>query len=110
MRRAERKLRPDEAAVGDARLSAGFAYAPAQDALGDEDNGYVWLGLDYGRVDWPFALTARVGREDGAYAPGGKTDWTLGAEVPLGGLSLGLAWTDSDVDDGALIASVFARF
>ena len=96
--------------VGNARLSVGIAYAPAQDALGDEDNGYAWVGVDYGRANWPFELTARVGREDGAYAPGGKTDWTVGAEVPVGAVSLGLAWTDSDVDDGAVVASVFARF
>jgi uncharacterized protein (TIGR02001 family) len=96
--------------VGAVTWTLGVAYAPAQAALGDEDNRYGWAGLDYAPETWPVSLTARLGYEAGAFAPGGKTDWTLGASHSLGPATLGLAWTDSDATDGAVVASVFLSF
>lgn len=88
----------------------GFAYAPDQSALGDEDNRYGWAGLTYAPDAWPIGLNGRLGHEDGAFAPEGKTDWEVGLSRNLGPATLGLAWTDSDRTDGALVASLFVGF
>ena len=90
--------------------TVGFAYAPEQEALGDDDNRYGWASLNYAPHDWPVGLNARLGYEDGAYAPGGKTDWEVGVSRDVGPATLGLAWTDSGRTDGAMIASVFIGF
>lgn len=90
--------------------TVGLAYAPSQSALSDEDNTYGWAALDYGPENWPVALTGRLGYEDGAFAPDGKIDWELSVTRDLGPAVLGLAWTDSDDTDGALVASVFFNF
>jgi len=94
-------------------LSAGLEYAPAQEALGDEDNAYVWLGGDWAPEDSDWAVTAWVGREDGAWAPDGKTDWGLGLRRAVGGrVTLGLTYVDTDVSwaDAALVGEVRATF
>lgn len=96
--------------IGSWTWTVGAAYAPEQTALGDEDNRYVWGGVDFAPEAWPVSLNATVGYEDGAYAPAGKTDWLVGASIPVGSLMLGLAWVDSDVDEGAVVASLFASF
>lgn len=96
--------------VGPWTWTLGAAFAPAQSALGDEDNRYVWAGAALAPEAWPVAFEATVGREEGAWAPDGKTDWSLGARAPLGPVEIGLAWVDSDVDEGAAVASLFASF
>lgn len=97
-------------AVGPVTVLAGLTWAPQQDALGDQDNTYVWTGVDYAPYGWPVSLNARVGYENGGFAPDGKTDWSAGLKAPVGRLTLGLDWVDSDVDDGTVVASVFATF
>ncbi len=99
-----------ERAIGPVTISAGLSWAPEQDALGNEDNTYAWTGVEYAPYGWPVSLNARLGHEDGGFAPGGKTDWSVGLKAPIGRLGLGLDWVDSDVEDGALVASVFATF
>lgn len=90
---------------GPATVSAGAIWAPAQAGTADDENLWVWTRLDWAPEAWPLALHARLGHEDGGFAPDGKTDWLVGAEAPVGhGLSLGLDWVDSDVDDGAVVA------
>ncbi|HEX8662369.1 MAG TPA: TorF family putative porin [Brevundimonas sp.] len=96
--------------VGPWTWTLGAAFAPAQSALGDEDNRYVWVGAVLAPEAWPVALEATVGREEGAWAPDGKTDWSLGARAPFGPVEIGLAWVDSNVDEGAAVASLFASF
>lgn len=88
----------------------GFAYAPDQTALGNVDNRYGWAALTYAPEVWPFGLTGRLGHEDGAFAPDGKTDWEVGLSRDLGPATLGLAWTDSDRTEGTLVASLFVGF
>ena len=92
---------------GASTWTVGAAFAPAQDALGDEDNRYVWTGIDHAPEGWPVSLGASVGYEDGAWAPDGKTDWRLGGYLPLGPVTAGAEWIDSDADEGALVFSVF---
>jgi uncharacterized protein (TIGR02001 family) len=97
--------------VGATTWAVGAAYAPAQDALGDEDNRYLWAGVEHAPEGWPVSLAASVGHEAGAWAPDGKTDWRLGAFRALGPAVLGAEWIDSDVDSdadgGALVVSLF---
>ncbi len=96
--------------IGPATWTVGAAWAPEQSALDDEDNRYVWAGLDYAPEAWPISLSASVGHEDGAWAPGGKTDWRAGAFLPVGPVTAGAEWIDTDVDDGELVLSLFAAF
>ena len=95
---------------GDAVLSLGAVWAPAQTGTGDAANTWVWTRIDYAPEAWPASLHATLGHEDGGFAPGGKTDWRLGLEAPAGPVTLGLDWVDSDVEAGALVASVFWSF
>ncbi|NBB52516.1 hypothetical protein GVN24_29990 [Rhizobium sp. CRIBSB] len=88
----------------------GASYAPSQTALGDEANRYGWAGLDYAPPDWPVSLAVRLGHEDGAFAPEGKTDWVLSASRAVGPATLELAWTDSDLEKGAVVLSAVAAF
>jgi uncharacterized protein (TIGR02001 family) len=88
--------------------SVGFAYAPQQHAL-ERDNRYAWIGLDYEGPALPVTLSARVGREDGAFADS-KTDWSLSASRTLGRLQASAAYVDSDQGGGGLVLSLAARF
>ncbi len=99
-----------ERAIGPVTVSAGFAYAPEQSALSDEDNRYLWTGVDFAPYGWPVSFSGAVGYEDGGYAPDGKTDWAAGVAAPVGPVVLGVNWVDSDVDDGQLVGSVFVNF
>jgi len=93
---------------GDWSGSAGFAYAPEQRAL-TEDNRYAWLGLDYGGEALPFTLAARVGHEDGAFATN-KVDWSLTASHDLGPVQASAAYADSDQGGGAIVLALGLRF
>ncbi|MGV9010005.1 TorF family putative porin [Brevundimonas sp.] len=88
----------------------GAAFAPAQSALGDEENRYGWTSLSFAPSSWPVSVNSTVGYEDGAFAPEGKTDWSVGIARELGRFRLDLSWVDSDADDGQAVASVFVNF
>jgi len=88
----------------------GAAFAPAQSALGDEENRYGWTALSFAPSSWPISVTGTVGYEDGAFAPEGKTDWSVGVARELGRVRLDLSWVDSDADKGLAVASVFVNF
>lgn len=96
--------------VGNLRWSVGGAYAPSQRALGHEDNIYGWTGVAWARDNLPATVELRAGYEDGAYAPGGKWDWSAGLTRDFGPVTAGLAYVDSDRSDGALVASLTAAF
>jgi uncharacterized protein (TIGR02001 family) len=99
-------------AFGDLSVTAGFEYTPAQRSLADLDGSYVWLGADWGSEFLPVSLTALVGREEGAWAVDGKTDWLVGAFYALDRFELGLSYTGADDADAgsALIAGLKSRF
>lgn len=82
-------------AVGAFTTTVGVEYAPGQDNLGGEDNLYLYLAGDYAPEHWPVAVSARIGREDGAFADG-KIDWMAGLARDVGPVSLSLQYTDSD--------------
>lgn len=91
-------------AVGATTLSAGAVWAPSQTGTGDQSNLWVWTRADYAPENWPVSLHATLGHEDGGFAPDGKTDWRLGVAAPLGPVTVGLDWVDSDTEDSALVA------
>lgn len=113
--------------LGPATAKLGVAYAPDQDALGDESNVYVSGDLTAAVPTTPVTIRAHLGRSDGdtPLTPGGDyLDWSLGAEWTRGGLTVGLAYVDTDLSgaqaarggasrdivDAALVLSLTAGF
>ncbi len=97
-------------AAGAWRWTLGAAYAPAQTALDDRDNGYGWAALAWEGA--PVQVSVRAGYEDGAYAPSGKWDWSVGVSRAFGPVTAGLAYVDSDDAAGSagIVASLTATF
>jgi hypothetical protein len=115
--------------VGPVGLTAGVAYAPSQEALGNvfatgaaaaagtptnpgdkEDNLYLFGDASFGVTDTPLTFKAHLGYSDGnpglgpngtSIAPTGTYfDWLLGMDVSLHeNLSVGVAYTDTDISD-----------
>lgn len=109
--------------VGPLGLTAGVAYAPKQEALGNafpvgapadpgdkEDNLYLSGDATYGIPDMPVTLKAHIGYSDGnpglgpngtSIAPTGTYfDWMLGVDVePISGLTLTAAYVDTDISE-----------
>ncbi len=110
-------------AVGPVSLTAGVAYAPKQEALGNwfpvgrpanpgdkEDNLYLSGDAVYGVADTPLSLKAHIGYSDGnpglgpngtSVAPTGTYfDWLIGADiVPIEHLTLSVAYIDTDISE-----------
>lgn len=105
-------------AIGPANLLAGVAYAPKQESLGNfsntpnsfgqkEDNLYVWLDGNTAIPGTPVTLKGHLGYSDGnpglgpngtSVAPTGKYwDWSLGADVAVGPLTVGVSYIDTDI-------------
>lgn len=113
--------------AGPVSLTAGVAYAPAQEALGKvfltgaraaaglpndpgdkEDNLYLFGDAVYSIPDTPVSLKAHLGYSDGnsglgpngtSIAPTGTYfDWSIGADIsPIEGLTLSVAYVDTDI-------------
>lgn len=106
--------------LGPVSLLAGVAYAPSQEALGNwfatpesrpgdsEDNLYIWGDGAIGIQGTPVTVKAHIGYSDGnpglgpngtSVAPTGSYfDWLIGADLVLGPVTLGIAYTDTDID------------
>ncbi|RDE04865.1 TorF family putative porin [Sphingomonas aracearum] len=106
---------------GPLSLTAGVAYAPKQEALGNwsntpesrigdkEDNLYLWGDAAAGIPNTPITAKAHIGYSDGnpglgpngtSVAPTGSYwDWMLGADLAIKGtpLTLGVAYVDTDI-------------
>ena len=121
-------------AVGPVSLTAGVAYAPKQEALGNafpvgapanpgdkEDNLYLTGDAAYGISGAPITLKAHIGYSDGnpglgpngtSIAPTGTYfDWSLGADIaPISGLTLSISYVDTSISEAeaALIRPNFA--
>lgn len=109
--------------VGPVGLTAGVAYAPSQEALGNafpvgapadpgdkEDNLYLSGDATYGISGAPITLKAHIGYSDGnpglgpngtSIAPTGTYfDWFIGADVvPISGLTLSVAYVDTSITE-----------
>ncbi len=105
--------------LGPALLLGGVAYAPPQAALGNwsgtaasrlgrrGDNLHLWASTAIAVPGSPLTLTARIGHSRGSdgLGPGGTSlsptgayaDWRLGIEHPVGPLTLGLAYADTNI-------------
>ncbi|WP_404333621.1 TorF family putative porin [Sphingomonas sp. MMS12-HWE2-04] len=104
--------------LGPVSALAGVAYAPKQEALGNfsatpesngqsEDNLYLWTDLSSGVPGSPVTLKAHLGYSNGnpglgpngtSVAPTGEyLDWLVGADVAVGPLTLGVAYTDTNI-------------
>lgn len=90
--------------------TAGVAYAPRQKALGTEGDGYGFGRLEWSPPSAPVTLAAQAGYETGAFAPGGKWDWSVSASRKFGPISAALSFVDSDRASGGLIAGFTAAF
>ncbi|WP_324074111.1 MAG: TorF family putative porin [Erythrobacter sp.] len=109
--------------VGGLGLTAGVAYAPKQEALGNwfpvgapanpgdkEDNLYLSGDAAYAVDGAPITLKAHIGYSDGnpglgpngtSVAPTGTYfDWSLGADiVPISGITLSVSYVDTDISE-----------
>lgn len=126
-------------AVGPGKILVGAAYAPKQQALGrwydsgssyatgtpdnpgaKSDNLYLWTDASAGVPSTPVTLKAHLGYSNGnaglgpngtSVAPTGEyLDWSLGADLALGPVTLGVAYVDTDIPkaDGAYLEPNFA--
>ncbi len=111
-------------ALGPAEATAGVAYAPSQDSLGNTDNLYLYTDLGIGIPDTPLTITGHLGYTDGFLTftnDGNAFDWSIGAEVAIAGtpLTLGAAYVGADGDivapaydfvDDAFVVTLSASF
>lgn len=103
---------------GPATAKLGVAYAWSQDAIGDNDNIYVYGDVLGGIPDSPVTLRAHLGYSDGslAYGEGNYLDWNIGADIVTGPVTFGISYIDTDLPsgiagaDGAVVFSVGAAF
>ncbi|GFM30086.1 TorF family putative porin [Novosphingobium sp. PY1] len=124
---------------GPADFLVGVAYAPKQQALGKvynnaasynagipdnpgakSDNVYIWSDASVGVPNTPLTLSAHLGYSNGnsglgpngtSIAPTGEfLDWSLGADLALGPVTLGVAYVDTDISssDAAYLQPNFA--
>ncbi len=85
--------------IGPAEVTTGIAWAPSQDALGNDDNLYLYSDLSIGIPQTPFTLSGHLGYTDGSLSAGPDgdyLDWSLGVEAAFGILSIGVAYVDTD--------------
>lgn len=93
--------------VGLATAKVGVNYAWKQDALGGDDNFYVFTDLGVGIPSTPVSLNVHLGYTDGALSPklltlagtGGGLDYSIGATANVTqNLSVGVSYVGVDGD------------
>lgn len=91
--------------LGPASAKVGVNYAPSQDALGNQDNLYVFTDLGAGIPGTPVSLNAHLGYTDGALSPNlltsvssdGGWDYSVGATAAVTpALSVGVSYIGVD--------------
>lgn len=92
----------------------GAKYAPEQDAIGGEDQLYLFGELEAAIPTTPLTLTAQAGHQDaGAFRD--YWTWSLGARAAFGPISAGIRYVDTDIAavpnaDAGLVLSLGFRF
>lgn len=85
--------------LGPVGATLGVAYAWDQNALGNQDNLYIYSDFELGIAETPVSLTAHLGYTDGVYATqldGTSLDWGVGASYAVSdSLSLGVNYVDT---------------
>lgn len=107
--------------IGPVGATAGVAYAWEQDALGGNDNLYLYTDFSLAIPGTPVTASAHLGYTDGAFAPpllagtGDDTglDWSLGLTAAVyDGLSVGVSYIGvegpsiNDFTDDAIVATL----
>ena len=110
---------------GPASAKIGVAYAWSQDALGGDDNVYLYTDWGVGIPNTPISLSAHLGYADGVQSPklltgagtGGGLDWALGASVNITkNLSIGATYIGTegnsidDFSDDAIVGTLKLSF
>jgi uncharacterized protein (TIGR02001 family) len=115
------------AVFGPVTAKIGGNFAPAQDALADKSNIYIYGELSAAIPGTPVTLTSHLGMSDGEtpLTPSGNyVDWSLGATVTWQHLTAGIAYVDTDLSgaeaasggatkdivDAAVVATLTASF
>jgi uncharacterized protein (TIGR02001 family) len=102
--------------LGPVTAEVGAAYAPEQDALGGDDNLYLFTNVRGGVPFTPVTVVGHLGHSNGGLAPGGDyLDWSLGLEVARGPATFALTYVDTDLPgvrnvDAGLLLSVRLGF
>jgi uncharacterized protein (TIGR02001 family) len=100
------------APVGPATAKLGVAYAPKQDAIGDEDNIYLYGDLFGAIPETPFTLKGHLGYStgDSTLTPTGDyLDWLVGLDYTWKSVTLGVAYVDTDISGADAAAALFDR-
>jgi uncharacterized protein (TIGR02001 family) len=102
--------------LGPVEATLGAKYAWKQDALGSEDQLYLFGQLEGGIPLTPITLTAEAGRQE-AGRFGGYWNWSLGGRYAMGPLEAGLRYVDTELraipgrrSGAGLVASLGVRF
>lgn len=111
--------------LGPASAKLGINYAPKQDALGGDDNTYIYGELGAGVPGTPVSLNAHLGYTSGALSPNrltavssdGGWDYSVGATAVVAkNLSVGVSYVGVDgasiggFSDDTVVASVKLSF
>lgn len=97
---------------GAATAKFGVAYAPEQDAIGSEDNWYVYTDLSTGFADSPVVVKGHLGYStgDSTLTPTGDyLDWLVGVDLTWKSLTFGVAYVDTDISGAEAAAATFDR-
>jgi len=90
------------AGLGPVSLAAGVNWSPNQGNL-TGSNRYFYLDAEGGLPNTPITLKGHVGFERGSLVPDEtgstrtKTDWLIGADVNFAPLTVGIAYTDTNL-------------
>lgn len=114
--------------AGPVGLEVGLNVAPNQSNL-SRSNRYLYVGASAGIPDTPITLKGQLGFERGGLVPDEtgrrttKTDWLIGADITFEPLTIGVAYTDTnltrrfpgggranDYGRGAFVVSLSAGF
>lgn len=98
--------------VGPATAKIGVAYALDQEAIGSEDNWYVYGDIAGAVPDTPFTLKAHLGYSTGnsTLTPAGDyLDWLVGVDYSWKSLTFGVAYVDTDIGSDDAVAALFDK-
>ena len=98
--------------LGPTTAKIGAAYAFDQDAIGSEDNIYVYGDLSGAIPDSAVVLKGHLGYSTGnsTLTPAGDyLDWLVGIDYIWKSLTFGVAYVDTDISSGQAMAAAFDR-
>lgn len=103
--------------IGPAEITTGIAYAPSQNAIGNDDNTYVYGDISVGIPQTPITVSGHLGYTNGSLSIDNDVDyvdWSLGAEAAFGMLSVGVAYVSTAVNgpltDGTVVGTLGVSF